>query len=303
MSKILICGGSGLVGKNLCGSLQDRGYEVAIMSRTKNLYPSIPTYLWDLNKNEIDTKALNEAEIIINLAGVNIGEKKWSHKRKNEIVDSRVKSGELIFNSISKTNNKLKVFITASAIGYYGSTTSKIIFEEESKAADDFLGKTCKKWEQVNDKFINIGIRTVAIRTAVVLTKEGGALSKIIMPIKIGIGSAIGNGKQYFPWIHIIDLCGIYIKAIEDQKMTGAYNAVAPEHITNQEFTKKVAQTLKKPFWFPKIPAIFMKLIFGEMAVILLEGSRVSSEKIRASSYKFLHPKVDLALKDLLVNK
>jgi len=299
MKKILITGGTGLVGTALCFKLQALGFEVAILSRTKNEKSTLPTYYWDVAKNKIDISIINSVDCIIHLAGVNISEKRWSKNQKEQILDSRIKSAELIFNNIDIKNNQLKAFITASAVGFYGAITSNQIFDETAPAADDFLGQTCFKWEQVADKFAAIGIRTVKIRTGIVLTKKGGALAKIAKPIKLGFGAAIGNGSQYLPWIHIDDLTNIYYKAIETETMIGAYNAVAPQQLTNQEFSKKVALSLKKSIWLPNIPAIIFKLIFGEMAVILLNGSRISSVKIEALGFQFKYPKLDLALKDL----
>ena len=299
MKKILITGGTGLVGTALCFKLQALGFEVAILSRTKNEKSTLPTYYWDVAKNKIDISIINSVDCIIHLAGVNISEKRWSKNQKEQILDSRIKSAELIFNNIDIKNNQLKAFITASAVGFYGAITSNQIFDETAPAADDFLGQTCFKWEQVADKFAAIGIRTVKIRTGIVLTKKGGALAKIAKPIKLGFGAAIGNGSQYLPWIHIDDLTNIYYKAIETETMIGAYNAVAPEQLTNQKFSKKVALSLKKSIWLPNIPAIIFKLIFGEMAVILLNGSRISSVKIEALGFQFKYPKLDLALKDL----
>jgi uncharacterized protein (TIGR01777 family) len=299
MATILITGGTGLVGKHLCDKLQEKGYDVAILSRTKKEINGTQVYTWNLDKELIDKKALETADYIIHLAGANIAEKRWTPKRKQLIIDSRVKTAELIFNNIKRTKHKLKAFISASAIGYYGAVTSDKTFSEVDSCHNDFLGETCKLWEEAADKFEELEIRTVKIRTGVVLTKKGGALAKMKTPVKMGIASAIDSGNQYMPWIHIDDLCNIYIKAIEDVEMKGIYNAVAPEHVTNIEFTRKFASVLNKPFWFPNIPAFIMKLIFGEMSVILLEGSKVSSEKIKKSGYKFIYSNLISALKNL----
>lgn len=300
MATILITGGTGLVGRHLSKKLQEKGYNVAILSRTSKKESTMPTYTWDLDKNEIEKEAIDAANCIIHLAGANIGDKRWTANRKQLIIDSRVKTGQLIFNKIKEQNKDLKAFISASAIGYYGTVTSPKIFTETDPPAKDFLGDTCRQWEQMTDRFKDFGIRTVKIRTGVVLTGQGGALSKMITPVKIGIGSAIGSGSQYLPWIHIDDLCGIYIKAIEDTQMDGAYNAVAPDHKTNKEFTRTLARVLKKPFWFPNLPAITMKALFGEMSVILLKGSRVSADKIMSTGYKFLFPNLENALIQIL---
>lgn len=300
MTHILITGGTGLVGKHLCKKLIKKGYDVAILSRSPNTGNNIKTYLWDYNNHKIDFEAIKKADYIIHLAGANIAEKRWTSKRKQLIIDSRVKTGELIFDNVKKHKKDLKAFISASGVGYYGAVTSEKIFNENDTPATDFLGETCEKWELMVDKFQEIGIRTVKIRTGVVLTKNDGALSKMILPVKLGIGSAIGTGKQYMPWIHIEDLCNIYIKAIEDIQMKGAFNAVSPDHKTNKEFTKILAKILRKPFWFPNIPSFILKLLFGNMANILLKGSRVSAKKIQANDFKFQFPKLEDALNQLM---
>lgn len=302
MSTVLITGGTGLIGRYLCKRLHEEGYDVAILSRTRVQEPGLQSYTWDLDKNEIQKEAIDTADFIVHLAGANIGEKRWTSKRKQLIIDSRVKTGQLIFQKIKEQKKSLKAFISASAIGYYGTSTSEKTFTETDPPANDFLGATCAQWEQTANKFEEIGIRTVKVRTGVVLTGQGGALSKMITPVKMGIGSAIGSGKQSLPWIHIDDLCGIYIKAIEDTQMDGAFNAVAPDHKSNKEFTRTLAHVLKKPFWFPNIPTITMKLLFGKMSTMLIKGSRISAEKIKATGYNFLFPDLETALTDLLKN-
>lgn len=207
----------------------------------------------------------------------------------------------MIFEKLKENTNQVKAFISASAIGYYGAISTEKVFSENDQPANDFLGETCRQWEQSADRFEELGIRVVKIRTGLVLAKHGGALAKMITPIKLGIGSAIGNGRQYLPWVHIEDLCDIYIKAIEDIQINGAYNAVAPDHKTNRDFAETLAHVLKKPLWFPNIPAILMKIIFGKMSVMLLKGSRVSSEKITNAGYKFKFPHIKEALVNLLV--
>ena len=300
MATVLITGGTGLVGKYLCKRLKEKEYDVAILSSKRKQEGEIPTYTWDLDKKEIQKEAIDTVDYIIHLAGANIGDKRWTAKRKQLIIDSRVKTGQLIFSKIKEQNKDLKAFISASAIGYYGTITLDKIFTEADPPANDFLGDTCRQWEQMTDRFKDLGIRAVKIRTGVVLTGQGGALSKMTAPVKMGIGSAVGNGRQYLPWIHIDDLCDIYIKAIDDIQMKGAYNAVAPDQKTNKEFTQTIAHILKKPFWFPNVPAIAMKLMFGKISEILLRGSRISSNKIKKTGYNFLFPDLESALADLL---
>jgi len=300
MKAILISGGSGLVGRHLSKKLKEKGYCVAVLSRASRQDKDILTYAWDIDKSEIEKVAIETTDYIVHLAGANIGDRRWTNKRRQLIIDSRVKTGQLIFDKIKENKNKLKAFISASAIGYYGTITTDTIFSETDQPSNDFLGQTCCQWEQSADSFAKFGIRTVKIRTAIVLTKHGGALARMITPVKLGIGSAIGSGRQFIPWIHLDDLCGIYIKAIEDTEMNGVYNAVAPDHKTNRDFTEILARVLKKPFWFPNVPALLLKLIFGKMSEIFLNGSRVSSEKIIKAGYSFKFANLESALVDLL---
>ncbi|MDP1747413.1 MAG: TIGR01777 family oxidoreductase [Bacteroidota bacterium] len=303
MLTILISGGTGLVGKHLSVKLKERGYRVAVLSRTSKKGIDIPAFAWDIEKKQIHKEAIETADCIIHLAGAAITKKRWTAKRKQLIIDSRVKSGQLIFDKVKENKNKLKVFISASAIGYYGAITTEKVFVETDPPANDFLGETCKEWERSADRFEELGIRTVKIRTGIVLSKQGGALEKMVTTVKMGIGSPLGSGKQYMPWIHIDDLCGIYIKAIEDTQMNGVYNAVAPDHKTNMDYVKILARKLEKPLWLPNVPSIAIKIIFGSMSEIILKGSRVSSEKIRAAGYNFLFPDLESALTDLVEKK
>jgi len=301
MAKVLITGGTGLIGTHLCARLEQKGYEVAILSRSKRPGTSVPVYFWDWSKNVIDEEAINGVEFIIHLAGANIADKRWSTKRKALLLHSRVKSAQLLFAEVRKQRTELKTFITASAIGYYGTVTTEKIFTETDPPADDFLGDTCREWEAAADKFEALGIRTVKVRTGVALSEKGGALTKMMTPINLGVGAAIGSGKQYMPWIHIDDLCGIFIQAIEDEQMRGAYNAVAPEHTTNDDFTRTLASQLRKPLWLPNIPTFIIKLIFGKLSDVLLKGSRVSADKIISAGYKYLFPDLKSALSNILI--
>jgi uncharacterized protein (TIGR01777 family) len=295
MTKILISGGTGLIGKHLVTKLKNKGYDVAILGRSKK--PN--NYVWNPEKKEIEKEALKNTDYIIHLAGTNIGGKRWTNKQKQKIIDSRVKTAQLLFDTVKENNIPLKAFISASAVGYYGAITSDHIFIETDSPANDFLGETCRLWEQSADQFEKLGIRTVKIRTGVVLSPEGGALERMITPVKMGIGSAFGSGKQYMPWIHINDLCNIYIKAVEDAQMIGAYNAAAPEQLRNKEFMRTLASVLKAPFWFPAIPAILLQLLFGKMSAIILEGSRVSATKITAAGFQFQFLELESALENI----
>ena len=299
MSRVLITGGSGLIGQGLGRRLQQLGYEVSILSRSISPGGPIPIHFWDVEGQQLSKELVNTSEYIVHLAGANMGERRWTPARKEVIVNSRVKSAKLIYDKLDPKNNRLKAFITSSAIGYYGARTSDRIFTETDPPAGDFLGKTCKDWEAAADPFLESGIRTVKIRTGVVLSKKAGALSRLQLPLRWGLGAPLGGGKQYMPWIHLDDLCAIYAHALENESIIGAYNAVAPEHITNRELTRKLAKKLGKPLWIPNIPSFGMKLLFGEMAAMLLKGSRISSEKIRNSGFSFQFPDIDSALQEL----
>ena len=298
---ILITGGTGLIGKRLTQLLIEKGHSVSILSRSKKKSDKVNYYTWNIKKQEIEKEAITQADCIVHLAGANVGEGRWTKKRKKEIIDSRVKSGKLLFNAVKSHNPNLKAFISSSAIGYYGMVNSSNIFSENDSSGEDFLAKVCQLWEESALQFKALEIRTAIIRTGVVLDKNEGALAKLITPIKLGIGSALGSGKQAMPWIHLDDICGIYLHLIENESLSGAFNGVAQSHENSKEFSKTVAEVLKKPFWFPNVPAFALKLLMGEQAVIALEGSRISAKKIQESGYEYKFPELKPALEDILL--
>jgi uncharacterized protein (TIGR01777 family) len=299
METILITGGTGLIGRHLSEKLKKNNYNVILLSRTSNPEIDDPVYKWNPEKNYIDPASIDIADCIIHLAGAGIGDKRWTKKRKQLIADSRIKTSELILNKVRESGKELKSFISASGTGYYGAVTKEKIFTESDPPAGDFIGEVCKLWEQSADRFRELGIRTVKLRTGIVLAPDGGAVEKMISPVKLGIGSSLGSGRQYIPWIHIDDLCSIYLKAIQDPKMKGTYNAVAPDHTNNREFMQTMAGILGKPFFFPSIPELFIRLLFGKMSDIILKGSRVSADKIISAGYTFEFPELGSAMKNL----
>lgn len=300
MQKILITGSSGLIGRSLANYFSSSEYEVRQLSRKKD-YNKQHYYFWDLNSGIIEESALIGVDHIIHLAGAGIAEKRWTVKRKREIIDSRVKSTELLFNEVSKMNVKPKTFISASAIGFYGAATTNKIFSEDDEPGDDFLGEVCKQWESYSQKFAELGIRNVQLRFGVVLSAEGGVLPKITFPIKLGIGSALGSGNQFVPWIHIEDVLKIIEASILNNKLLGPYNVVSPESKTYSEFVKAIAEKLKRPLFMFNIPSFALKLALGEMSQIILEGSKISSNKLIDSGYVFSFPTLDKALSNLLL--
>jgi uncharacterized protein (TIGR01777 family) len=300
MPKVLITGGSGLIGKELTELLLKRNYEVAHLSRSENLSGKVKAYKWNVEKKEIDLRAFEDLDYIVHLAGTGVADKRWTEQRKQEIIDSRVNSSVLLSDTLKKAGTTLKGFVGASAVGIYGMSTSDHIYKEEDNGTDDFLSQSCRLWEQSYKPFEEAGIRVVKIRVGVVLSKKGGALIKMLGPVKLGIGSSLGSGKQYVPWIHIADICGIFLMAIEDEKMTGVYNGVAPNAVTNDELTRDIARTIGKPYFMPAVPVFVLKMMFGERSAIFLQGSAVSAQKIIRSGYGFKFATVETALSDLL---
>jgi uncharacterized protein (TIGR01777 family) len=297
---VLISGGTGLIGKRLSSLLLSQGFNIAILSRhTSVTNNDIRSFFWDPERNIIDPEALLNASYIVHLAGENIGAARWSRERKNSILSSRVESGRLLYNEFLKHNRKPKAFITASGVNYYGTVTVPKIFRETDPPAHDFLGRVCREWEQTAIDFESAGIRSVIIRSGIALSMEGGVLPRLAGLASKGLGAAVGSGEQFIPWVHLEDLCSIYLKAINNTEMHGAYNAVAPEHSTNRNFMRTLSSVYHKPFILPAVPSLALKLAYGEMASLVLEGSRVSSEKLIRSGFAFRFRNLECALSDL----
>jgi uncharacterized protein (TIGR01777 family) len=298
---VLISGGSGFIGKHLTNVLINNGFTVSILSRSaKQNTKDIKYYKWDINTHFIEEEAVIKADYILHLAGENIAEKPWTAKRKEEIVQSREQSIQLIYDVLERNNKKLDAFISASGVGIYGAINGEEICTENTPAENDFLGSTCQKWEAAADTISTLGIRVVKIRTGLVLGKDDGFLKKLTPIFKLKLGSALGSGKQYMPWIHVNDLCAIYLAAIQNSEMTGAYNAAIFDNTTNTAFSKTLAKVYGYSIWLPKVPAFLIKIALGEMAQIILKGRRVSSQKIVTTGFKFQFTNLEEALKDCL---
>ena len=294
---VLITGANGMVANYLAKQLEGN-YSVRFLTRKVS---QDNQYLWDLNTKYIDVEALKGVNHIIHLAGTPISGKRWSRKRKQAILHSRVDSAQLILDTLKKRSLTVDSFISASAIGYYGTVTTQNIFTEESSKGNDFLSDVCGKWEDVAHLFKSNGVanRVSVVRMGIVLDKNYGAFKRIVQPIKLRIGASLGTGNQYMPWIHIHDLYGVY-KFIIDNNISGTFNGVAPEHVTNTELTKSVGRFLNRRIILPNIPEFLIKFLFGKMSVILLKGSRVSSDKILQEGYCFNYQTLDQALSNLL---
>ena len=305
MQNILITGGTGLVGKRLTAMLIEKGCTVTILTRNKNAVSnnSAITYsFWDAEKLIINATDFANADAIINLAGAGVADKRWTAERKKEIVESRVNSGNCLVNALQKLPNKITTVVSASAIGWYNpDTIASKNYQEDEPANTDFLGDTCKRWEQSVHPITLLQKRLVKFRIGIVLSKNGGALKEFLKPLKFGIAAILGNGKQQISWIHIDDLCRMFIAALEQQNMNGVYNAVSPEVTTNNKLNITLAKLLKGNFYIPiHIPAFALKIALGEMSVEVLKSSDISCKKIQDTGFKFLYPTIDKALENCI---
>ena len=301
MSKtILITGGTGLVGTRLTEILQSENYSVKYLSRSAGVKNGIESFKWDINAGTIDEKAFENVSAVIHLAGAGVADKKWTPERKKEILDSRTKSTQLIKDTLAKIDHNVESFVSASAIGYYGWDTGGVWVKEGSRFGDDFLATVTKAWEEKVDEIESLGIRVVKLRIGIVFSEKGGALYELSKPIKFGVGAPLGAGDQYMSWIHIDDLCRMFIYACQNKEVKGVFNAAGPNPETNKIITKMAAELLGKPCFLPNVPSFILKIILGKRAAMVLGGSRVSSEKIQSLGFKFKFPELKNALKDLL---
>lgn len=297
---VLITGANGLIGKPLVRLLLDQGYYIHVLGRKEPQYnASFKEFKWDLNTGYIDESCLENVDTIIHLAGEGITEKPWRKEQKQAIIRSRVDSLGLLF-KVLKNNPDLKVksLICASAVGYYGDQKDKIL-DENSAPGEGFLSEACIIWEKAADEGLDIGMRVVKLRTGVVLSTKGGALPEIAGPVKYNLGTVLGSGKQWMPWIHIEDVVYAYLFALQNSTMKGAYNLCAPNPTTNKEFTKALSIVLNKKLWLPNVPALALRIFLGEMKAVVLNSTRTRSDKIIGIGFKFKFAHLSEALKDL----
>ena len=307
MTTILITGGTGMIGKALTHALLEKNYKVIVLSRQTNQRQTETTNLsyaaWNVDGQTIDKEAISKADYIIHLAGAGVADKRWTKKRKQEIINSRVRSGELLAKALQDIPNKIKAVICASAIGWYGADPvipNPKPFREDDPHDISFLGETCKQWEESVDPVKKSGKRLVKLRTGIVLSNEGGALKEFKRPLLFGVAAILGDGKQMISWIHIDDLVRLYITAIEDETLNGVYNAVAPKPVSNKELTLQLARIQKGNFFIPvHAPSFVLKLVIGEMSIEVLKSATVSCDKIHYTGFTFLYPSLDAALKNL----
>lgn len=300
---VVLTGGTGFIGKKLTRLLLENGFSVSVLSRSvKENSEGISYYKWDVDAGTIDEQAILNADYVIHLAGENIGAKRWTVNRKKAILDSREKSTQLLFSCLHKHNKQLKAFVSASGVGIYGAITDEVICSETTPAASDFLGTVCQKWEAATNPIRDLGIRTVQIRTGLVLGKGDGVLQQLIPLFKYKLGSAIGSGKQYMPWIHIDDLCRIYLASMLNSEMQGPYNAAINDSTNNTIFSSALAKVFGYTIWLPNVPAFVLQLVLGEMAQLVLKGRRINSDAIEKTGFQFQFTDLEKAFRDCIIH-
>jgi uncharacterized protein (TIGR01777 family) len=296
--RILITGGTGLVGSCLTAMLLNRGHQVVHVSR-KPAAGYVPVFLWDVNRGELDARALEGVDAVVHLAGAGVADARWTPARKKEILHSRVAATQLLKKHLAGST-PIRTVVAASAIGYYGFSTTPDWLDEQAPAGSDFLAGVTRRWEESVDELADSGRRIVKLRIGIVLSEKGGALPQMAKPVQWGVGAPLGSGHQYMSWIHLDDLCAMFIYALENPALEGVYNAVGPQPATNREVTAAIAQTLRRPLWLPPVPGLVLRTLLGEMAEMVLNGSRVSAAKITQAGFQFSHPALGPAIQSLL---
>ena len=299
---VLITGATGLIGQEIVKQCHKEGINVHYLTTSKSKIGEETNYkgfYWNPNTKDIDHTCFKGVSVIINLVGASIS-KRWTNSYKKEVLESRTKTAQLLQNTIKTYQYKIDHVVSASAIGIYPTSLTNYYDETNTEVSNSFLGEVVQQWETAIDGFTRLGCKVTKIRIGLVLARHGGALPEIVRPIKMRAGAAFGNGKQWQSWIHINDLASIFIYALQNQ-LEGVYNGVAPNAVTNKELTKITASILKRPLVLPNIPKFAMKLVLGEMHMLLFESQRVSSQKIEDKGFYFKYANLKPALEDLLI--
>lgn len=305
MQTVLITGGTGMVGQALSKHLLQQGYEVIVLSRSqpKSTLPGISYATWDIEKEIIDIAAFQKADIVVHLAGAGVADKRWSVKRKKEILESRVHAGHFLVKALQTYPHKIKTVMCASAIGWYGPDTAQSLhggFQENDPVDISFLGATCQSWEQSVHPISTIGIRLIIFRIGIVLNPQGGALLEFIKPAKFGLATILGGGQQMVSWIHQNDLCKMIQFGIENEQVIGVYNAVSPHPVSNKDLVKVIAGQLHSFYFLIPVPSFLLKIMLGEMSIEVLKSANVSSQKIQSQGFQFSYPHIKEAIQNLL---
>jgi uncharacterized protein (TIGR01777 family) len=299
--RVLISGGTGFVGSFIVKKLIEKKYEVLLLTRNpqkaiERFGKSIKAIEWKNYYEVLDLSSYGKIDSVINLMGENIGNKRWSNEQKKEIFNSRVDATDTIIKILKVSKTKPEVFISTSAIGYYGNSNQ--LLDEASAAGDDYLSKVCKAWEDVITLNKDEYERFVIMRVAMVLGK-GGAMDKMLLPFKLGVGGKLGSGNQFISWIHVEDLANMYIQVLENKKAEGVYNASATYSVTNNEFTTTLGKILRKPTYF-RVPKFVLNVMMGEMSSLVLSNTKVEPKRFKEENFHYLYPTLELALKDVV---
>ena len=296
--RILLSGSSGLIGTMFRSHLESTDHEVVRLVRSKSRLDG-DTVLWDSDSDEVDTSGLENADVVVHLAGKNIASGRWTDKQKQEIRDSRVHGTQLLCEALNSLSNPPKTLVAASAVGYYGDRGDEVL-TEESPPGDGFLSDVCQEWETATQAAAESGIRVVNLRFAMVLSGKGGALPKMLPPFLIGLGGIVGDGQQYWSWVAAEDACSAIFHCIQEETLHGPVNCAAPSPVTNHEFTKSLGRVLSRPTIVP-LPAFAARLLLGEMAdALLLASARVHPEKLTGSGFSFTYTDIESALRSCL---
>jgi uncharacterized protein (TIGR01777 family) len=305
MDIVIITGGTGLIGSALSKFLVSRGYQVIILTRNPKSYrsnsPGISFAAWNIGEQSANEEAFQKAKYIIHLAGAGVADKPWTAKRKKEILESRTMSGALLVKAISGIPNNIVSVVSASAIGWYKENQSGAPAIETAPTDTGFLGETCRAWEASIQPVADLQKRLVILRTGIVLANEGGAFPEFAKPIKYGIAAILGTGKQIISWIHIEDLCRLYMEAMINDSWSGIYNAVAPNPVNNRTFTLELAKKMKGSFFIPiPVPDFILRLKLGDRSEEVLKSSNISANKLKQQGFQFIYPTIDAAFRELV---
>ena len=302
MKTVLITGGTGLIGSRLSDLLTEKGYKVIHLSRRRKLSAKYPAYQWNIEKSEIDESALQQADYIITLAGAGIADKRWTSRRKKLIIDSRVNGIELIAKKLKAHDIRPKAIIGASAIGFYGDSGQDLM-TETSPSGNDFLAESVRAWEKAYENLKPLTPRLPIIRVGIVLSTQGGALEKMLPTYAVGVGTYFGDGSQMYSWIHIDDICRMFVHALENENIDSLYNGVSPNPVSNKTLAIDIGKAMNKTTLPLPAPAFAMKMALGEMSVVVLSSDNVSAKKISDTGFQFKYPELIPALKDILGRK
>lgn len=302
LKKIVVTGATGLIGRELCRQLTLRGDELTIFStnveKAKTIFPYAKEIVKLTNYDEDYSSRLEGKDAVIHLAGASVAGKRWTENYKKEIYDSRINTTHNLVTSIEKCQRKPEVFISASAIGFYGERGESIL-DETTSAGNDFLSHVCADWEKASEQLERLNVRRVIIRTGIVLSVDDGALKKMLLPFQLFVGGALGNGKQWFSWIHLADIIPLYLFLLDNKNQKGIFNAVSPQPVQMKTFARTLGKVLHKPALFP-VPKFILQFVMGESASAILASQKVEPEALLNAGYKFKFENLELALKDLL---